>query len=715
MYRLDKKMRLGWLSLVFTLIVSLIAPMQAFAANGDVKGIEFENATPVFLYVEQQTAQLKVLATIEGAEAKKDVTSDAVWVSSAPQVVKVDKGLLTPLGKGNATITAKYKGFTLTLSATSSFLFEELKLSTDTAIDLDLGAPAMEVNAFAVEADGHSYDVSDDAAWTSSNATVATVSNGMIIAVGKGSTTITVKYKGLSDSVKVNVASPYTSLQIEGAAGLELMVGQEDTALKAKAVLTGGSYEEVTDKGTWTTSNTSVLTVEKGKLKAVGAGTAKVAVSYLGVTADTQVIIRLPYQAVIVSPQKDLYMFTSDSPVQLSSFVSNDAISRSEVTLQASWSTSNPMVASVSNGLVSPKAVGKSTIKISYRGLTKELAVTVLPVISKVTIDSEDITLFKDEMRDLPSVNGQDLDEEELDFSPLAEWVSDHEDVAKTVNGKLVAVHPGTAQLTVTMKGFTDTVKVTVQEKVLVVRPEMTNLSIVVGNEVSLPSVKAIFEDGTEQDIGSLITWKPSSPNLLVKEGKLKALLSGKVNLVGTYLNKSVTIPVLLEEPLDGLTVEPGSIELNPGRSQSIRVKGAYADGNEVLLTTKVVWTSSDSSVASAKGSFVKAVGEGTATLTSSYQGKPLSIQVKVVPKLMKLQASDTSVKVKAGETAVVHVQALYDNGAAVDETEEAIWTSSNTYVATVSGGVITGVKKGSATIKATFNKKTVSIRVTVN
>lgn len=709
------KNRFTLICLALLLLAGVVIPSQGLAAEGDVSSIEFENASPVFLYVDHQTAQLKVLASIVGSSTKKEVTSDAVWVSSAPQIVKVDKGLLTAVSKGSAVISAKYNGFTLTINATSDYLFKELKLDADQTLDIDLGSSEVTVSAFAVELEGDSYEVTDDAVWTSSNTSAATVSKGQIKPVGKGSATITAKYKGLSATVKVNVDSPYSAIQIEGDSGSELMVGQEDVELKAKAQLVGGAFEDVTEHATWNSSNTGVITVDKGKLKAVGAGSAKVTVSYLGVTTESQFIVRLPYQALIVSPQKDQYLFTNDAPVQISAFVANDAASRNEVTLQANWTSSNPMSVTVSQGLITPKAVGKSTVKVSYRGLTKEIQVSVLPVISDMKIDSEDISLFKGEVQPLPVVVGTGLEEQEIDFSPLADWTSDHEDIIKVENGKLVAGKPGSARLTAKMKGYTDTIHVTVKEKVLVLKPSYTNLSMVVGQASGLPTVRAMLEDGTELDVTSLVKWTPSSPNLLVKDNTLKALLASKVNLQGTYLNKSLTIPAVLEEPLSGLTVEPQNVTLNPGRSQSIKVKGTYADGKEVVLSAKVEWTSTSEAIATVKGSFVKAVAEGTTTLTASYQGKPLTVTVNVVPKLLKLQASEKSFRLQAGQTAQLNVQALFDNGKAVDVTSDAVWSSSNTYVATVTGGKITAVKKGSATIKATYNKKTVSIRVTVN
>ena len=49
------------------------------------------------------------------------------------------------------------------------------------------------------------------------------------------------------------------------------------------------------------------------------------------------------------------------------------------------------------------------------------------------------------------------------------------------------------------------------------------------------------------------------------------------------------------------------------------------------------------------------------------------------------------------------------------DVTSLATWTSSDTTIATVSRGLVTGVKAGTATITATYNGSTVSQQVAVH
>ncbi len=717
----DSRTEASWLGKALlsfvVLCVGLLAlvPSSGHAADEVVRSIQWDNNSPVHIYVEHNTYQLKVLSEVEGLTMKKDVTEESYWVSSNPQNVKVEKGLLTALKSGTAKITAKYKGFSITVDVTSEYLFKEIRLSQNEATQLELGDPALALSAFAVEQDSTSNEITTNAEWISSNTSVLTVSKGNVTAKGKGTATVTVKYKGMSDSVEVKVVSPYSSIEINPINGLEYYVG--DTAahpLTATAKLIGGSTEEVTEKAEWSSSNSNIVTVEKGRLTFLAAGTAKITVSYLGVSKEVSVIVRLPYQALVLTPSEDRHMFLSDEPHQVQAQVMNDVNNKMDVTSLAKWTSSNPMAVTVVNGNIAAKATGSAVISVEYRGITKTINITVLPTLLSMEIDDKGPQLFRNESKTLPLVAGTTLDGESYDFSPIAKWKSSNESVLKVENGKMIADQPGTAVLTATIRGFSASIEVKVLEKVLALLPSSKSVSLIVGKEVSIPTIRAVFEDGEEETLTDKMVWKTSSPNVLVKDGKLRGLLQGKLTLTGTYLNKTITIPVTLEEEVEQFRVEPESIELTLGQSKSVKVTGVYGDGATTTLTSKITWNSSSPNVAVMKGSFVKAVGIGDAVLTGTFQGKPIQITIKVVPKLMKLEADEKSYSLAVGGSANIALRAIYDTGAAANIMTEAVWSSTNLGVVQVEKGQIKALKKGSASIKATYKGKSLTIRVTV-
>lgn len=110
--------------------------------------------------------------------------------------------------------------------------------------------------------------------WTSSNESVATVADGVVTAVGAGSTTITAKAGEFEATCAVTVAGadvPVTGITL-GSAPSAIIAGDEITLT---ATVTP---DYATDKTvTWTTSNEAVATVDaNGVVTAVGAGSVTI-------------------------------------------------------------------------------------------------------------------------------------------------------------------------------------------------------------------------------------------------------------------------------------------------------------------------------------------------------------------------------------------------------------------------------------------------------
>lgn len=245
------------------------------------------------------------------------------------------------------------------------------------------------------------------------------------------------------------------------------------------------------------------------------------------------------------------------------------------------------------------------------------------------------------------------------------------------------------------------------------------NFVVVTGEEKALPEVTAVMENGNELDVTKSIEWELSGTNAILKAsngGKvLKGLVKGSATLKGTYANKTISIPVTIEQKITKLVVEPNTIELNIKGSKSIKVTAYYSNGKTGVISGSMNWTSSNEEVASVKGASVKAVAEGTATLTASYQGIAASVKVNVVPKLTKLTVNENRLKLAPGAVHNIVATAQYDTGKTAVVTGSTVWTSSKPSVARVSAsGQIVAVSKGTASIKGKIGNKTVTVTVTV-
>lgn len=730
--------------LIITLLAAAIFPGSVFAATGDTLSIEFDSTTKVELVVGQTPKQLKVLATLEGSSTKKDVTGSVAWTTSNSGAVKVNAGLLTPVDSGTAVITAAYNSAVTTIEVSVSHPFSKLQLDYSSAGQFKLGDNESILTVTANATGGQSTtsvnDVTASAEWSSSNGSVLTVSKGKLTLVGEGSATVTAKYKGLTESFKAVVASPYSSIAIKKEDGtllkeLELLVGETPKVKALTKAISSSDGVNATAEAEWTSSNTSVATVNNGEIKAIATGKTIITVKYLGVSASLDVYVRAPYEALILTPSGNHSVFMNEV-IKVTAEVRDGINSNKQVASLADWSSSNQLIATIANDgdhkMVTAKSPGTSNVKAEYLGLNKEIKFTVYPTLIDLVPERKEMELYTSDSISLPKVNGTKLDDSKIDISDEIEWSSADESVAKIKDGKIVAGSTaGTVNLTGKIKDTeiaagkssirnkTFELKIMVKEKVLILLGPDGPIGIVIGEEQPLPEINAVMESGEENDVSDSIEWSLSGSNAVIKQtakGKvIKGLVKGSATLKGTYNNKTISIPVKIEQKVVKLVVEPAAVELNLKGSKAIKVTGYFSDGKSANFSSTINWSSSNTAVATVKGTTVKAVSVGTSTLSGSYQGIAVSVKVSVVPKLIKLNLNDTRFTLAPGATATAVLTAQYDTGNTSIVTGSAVWTSSKTSVAKVSSnGVITAVSKGTASIKGKIGTKTVTISVTV-
>ena len=142
-------------------------------------------------------------ATIIPETTTQDKT--LIWESSNPEVATVTNGVVQAVGLGKTTITVKtLNGKTATCEVTTEIAITGVSLN-QTTLNLNPGGTATLVATITPE------DASMDKTltWESSNPEVATVTDGIVTAVGEGNATITVKTtNGHTATCEVTVKKP---------------------------------------------------------------------------------------------------------------------------------------------------------------------------------------------------------------------------------------------------------------------------------------------------------------------------------------------------------------------------------------------------------------------------------------------------------------------------------------------------------------------------
>lgn len=148
--------------------------------------------------------------------------------------------------------------------------------------------------------------------------------------------------------------------------------------------------------------------------------------------------------------------------------------------------------------------------------------------------------------------------------------------------------------------------------------------------------------------------------------------------------------------PATGITVDKTATTIVKGATDKLTATLVPADANGTIT-----WSTSDSSVATVSSDgTVTAVKNGTATVTAKCGDLSAQTKVTVINPLKAITITGTTHSIKKGQTTQLGL--TYDPADTTDSVA-ATWTSSNTSVATVSKtGLVTALKDGSTTIKAT-------------
>ena len=162
------------------------------------------------------------------------------------------------------------------------------------------------------------------------------------------------------------------------------------------------------------------------------------------------------------------------------------------------------------------------------------------------------------------------------------------------------------------------------------------------------------------------------------------------------------------------ITLSSESISLVEGDSETLTATVSPSNATN----KKVIWTSTDGSIASVDNGRVTALKPGNTTIKAKSDdgGKTATCQVTVKAKVYNVESvslDKTNITLTEGDSETLTATVYPDNAT----NKNVSWKSSNTSVATVNNGVVTALKAGTATITVTTEDggKTATCQVTVN
>ncbi len=164
------------------------------------------------------------------------------------------------------------------------------------------------------------------------------------------------------------------------------------------------------------------------------------------------------------------------------------------------------------------------------------------------------------------------------------------------------------------------------------------------------------------------------------------------------------TKPAVAPKTLALISISPAAPSIALGESQQLTATGTFSDGSKQNLTKKVIWASTEPSVASISPSGM-AVGKlvGRVKLTATSDSVKGSDSLTVGPAVVvSIAVSPRDPSVSRGETRQLNALATCSDGSQKDVSDSATWSVTPTGIATVNTtGLVTGQAAGSATVTA--------------
>jgi hypothetical protein len=673
------------------------------------------------------------------------------WTSTPTGIVSVANaaataGIATALAVGSTTVVATSgilaSKATITVSAAT---LEGIAISP-ASTSVPIGATA-NLTAQGTFSDGTTRDITSEVTWASSDGTIATVANapgtpGQVTGVKAGSVGVTATEAGVSGMAKVTVV-PATLQAIDVEPANATLTAGLRSSYTATGSYSDGSKVDLTAQVTWSTDNAMVATISNvagasGLLLARAAGMTNISATLGTIVGQTTLTVTgatassLSISPIAVStPLGTGVQYTA-------TLIFTNGTSRN-VTGMAMWSSSNPMAATIGRtGRATPVAVGTTTISASYMGLPASTSLTVTDaVVASIQLTPIAPTMPIGTTTQF-TVTAILTDGTTRNDTAMATFVSSNPGVVgiatgRMARGRATAVAAGSAVITATFMGFTDTTTVTVTDAVIVqISVSPAGQTLPVGTRRQF-TAQAIRSDGTSVGITGMATWQSDTPSVAdvstagATRGQVTAIGGGTATISATYMGFTGSVVVTVS-PATLVTVQvtPFTPTITVGTPLQFVATAIYSDGTNMAVTGMATWQSDTMTVAqvsNAAGSrgLATALLKGTATISATFMNVTGSTLLSVTDAtITQIQVTPFDPTIPVGFDTQLAATAIYSDGSNRDITSLATWTSTVAGTADVSDalatkGRVSGTTAGTATIQAQYTGVTGMTDVSVS
>ena len=303
-----------------------------------------------------------------------ETTAQIIWSSSDNSIATVDSnGNVNCLKSGTVTIKVQAGGKT----AQSTISIGESKVTsislTTTVAKMDSGK-TLKINAMLKPSDS-----AVSVKWISSDPKVATVDeNGLVTAVSSGTATITAEADGKTAQAVITVPAIKVTSVTLSKSSLNLLVG-DSYDLQSTVSPNNATNKEVD----WKSSDSSVVSVSDGKVKAIKEGSATITVTTIDGSKTATCTVKVDKASGSIKLSATGIALTNGGKGKIDATVTgiqNPVIQ---------WTSSDPSVVTIdSEGNYSARSIGTVTITASVGNMKATCSITVEPRIYDAEVEA---------------------------------------------------------------------------------------------------------------------------------------------------------------------------------------------------------------------------------------------------------------------------------------------------------------------------------------
>ena len=484
-----------------------------------------------------------------------------------------------------------------------------------------------------------------------------------------------------------------------------------------------GSSVSLAALAKWTSTHTDVATISPlGVALATGAGETTIEAAIAGHSAKAQVSVT-PLAVTKLDLQPANGAVAMGASLGFSALATLQDGSVANVSAAVTWSSEEEAIATIDGkGVATGVAAGETTINAKLGDLKASATLEVLPAkLSSLSLSPVDPVLTVGGSVAFAAEATYD-DGSVAEVTNSAAWGSSEPAVASVdIKGVTTALGVGTAIIEAKYGGMSASRVVTVS------KAQLESLSIEPAKATIAAGAKQAFKvlgsygDGSKNDLTGSAVWTVEPAGIAVvsnapgSQGLATGFAAGTATVRASFGGKSAEAELLVSAAvLQSISISPADPKVPKGIKLKVRAHGTYSDGKTLEITDKVVWSSDDASVATVSNAaksvgWLQGVGEGQTTISASLGTVTGSTSVTVSSAaLVKVVVEPAKFTLPVGLKQAFAASGQYSDGAVVDVTTAAVWSTTNSKLAVASNakglqGVISGLSAGKVQVKATL------------